>query len=122
MYYQYCKMCLSQILVLLCTCFAMATKIAANCKPPSPIDLFHSLQIIHCLCDNNVEFHRPLDLHPQSHIIWDANCSRLNVISSKFSNCLKNAVMILFTTLSLLLSSFIACDTSNLVLLLGTDC
>ncbi len=29
-----CKMCLCQILVLLCTCFAMSTKMAANCKPP----------------------------------------------------------------------------------------
>ncbi len=27
-------MCLCQILVLLCTCFAMSTKMAANCKPP----------------------------------------------------------------------------------------
>ena len=33
-YIDICKMCLCQILVLLCTCFAMSTKMVANCKPP----------------------------------------------------------------------------------------
>ncbi len=40
----FCKMCLCQILVLLCTCFAMSTKMAANCKPP----IKAQLKLRHC--------------------------------------------------------------------------
>ena len=39
-------MCLCQILVLLCTCFAMSTKMATNCKPPVVLLYYVALRAI----------------------------------------------------------------------------